>query len=56
MVAPTFSDGKGAYDGLGFTPSDPAMPGHLPHLALAKQGRLVFYFSSSAGTSMAILS
>ena len=23
-----------------FTPSDPAMPGHLPHLAKAKQGRL----------------
>ena len=24
------------------TPSDPAVPGHLPHLANAKQGRLVF--------------
>ena len=56
MLAPTFSDRKGAYDGLGFSPSDPAIPGHLPHLALTKQGRLVFYFSSSVGTSMAILS
>ena len=28
-----------------FTPSDPAMPGHLPHLATAKQGRLEFFDS-----------
>ena len=26
----------------GASPSDPAMPGHLPHLADAKQGRLFF--------------
>ena len=26
-----------------FSPSDPAMPGHLPHLANAKQGRLCFF-------------
>ena len=25
---------------IDFTPSDPAAPGHLPHLAEAKQGRL----------------
>ena len=25
------------------TPSDPATPGHLPHLADAKQGRLFYH-------------
>ena len=28
----------------GMAPSDPALPGHLPHLAVAKQGRLCLFY------------
>ena len=35
------------HDCGGRPPSDPAVPGHLPHLAYAKQGRL--FFSTGGG-------